>query len=191
MAVRVSAINRAYHPEHFVCGQCSSQLSTECFYILDGVLYCKSCEENHSSKKHPLNRTTAASSFSSHSLSDAIPGRTYRCTRCSRELSSDRLLSFEGHPMCSDCYSGRTPPIMHQNQPNRRLPAPLAQYAISAGGEVWHCSRCRQVINDSSCMMALDRYWHKHCFVCSDCHMPVPSNCFFVKNGMPYCALHK
>ncbi len=53
------------------------------------------------------------------------------------------------------------------------------------------CARCKELISDSRCMFALDCFWHKSCFVCTDCLCPIQGHLFFVKNAQPYCPLHK
>ncbi len=39
----IQAMGRAFHPEHFVCGQCRDPLGTRSFFEQNGVPYCETC----------------------------------------------------------------------------------------------------------------------------------------------------
>lgn len=190
MALRVSAIGKVYHPEHFTCSSCSSRLSTDCFFIGEGVLYCKSCEESRSARTRSILCSPRGVSLNSNQT--YVTSGRIRCGICSNEVLPQRIVSVEGRPLCLEC-SSRTAPSVHPSPQiftQQRTSLPRAGGTIYSDS-IWHCCGCQQMITDNSCIRAVEKYWHKQCFLCHECRAPLPSNLFFIKNGLPHCAEHK
>jgi len=81
------------------------------------------------------------------------------CRGCKSELEPDFNQS-DGYPYCEKCYGQRFAP---------------------------RCAGCGDPIVDSV-LKALDKKWHKKCFVCTTCKNSFTGGSFFVREGKPYCA---
>jgi hypothetical protein len=90
-------------------------------------------------------------------------GRTYHpehfmCGSCNNPLGTGSFFELAGQAHCQRCYSIQFCP---------------------------KCAHCNQAITDR-CVTALDKKWHVHCFVCTQCTSPFQGN-FFERDGRPYC----
>lgn len=90
-------------------------------------------------------------------------GRTYHpehfmCGSCNNPLGTGNFFELAGQAHCQRCYQLQFCP---------------------------KCAHCNQVISDR-CVTALDKKWHVHCFVCTQCTSPFTGN-FFERDGRPYC----
>lgn len=90
-------------------------------------------------------------------------GRTYHpehfmCGSCNNPLGTGSFFELAGQAHCQRCYQLQFCP---------------------------KCAHCNQAITDR-CVTALDKKWHTHCFVCTQCTSPFQGN-FFERDGRPYC----
>jgi paxillin len=90
-------------------------------------------------------------------------GRTYHpehfmCGSCNNPLGTGSFFELAGQAHCQRCYQIQFCP---------------------------KCAHCNQAISDR-CVTALDKKWHIHCFVCTQCTSPFQGN-FFERDGRPYC----
>lgn len=90
-------------------------------------------------------------------------GRTYHpehfmCGSCNNPLGTGSFFELAGQAHCQRCYQLQFCP---------------------------KCAHCNQAITDR-CVTALDKKWHVHCFVCTQCTSPFQGN-FFERDGRPYC----
>lgn len=90
-------------------------------------------------------------------------GRTYHpehfmCGSCNNPLGTGSFFELAGQAHCQRCYQIQFCP---------------------------KCAHCNQAITDR-CVTALDKKWHIHCFVCTQCTSPFQGN-FFERDGRPYC----
>lgn len=90
-------------------------------------------------------------------------GRTYHpehfmCGSCNNPLGTGSFFELAGQAHCQRCYQIQFCP---------------------------KCAHCNQAITDR-CVTALDKKWHVHCFVCTQCTSPFTGN-FFERDGRPYC----
>eukprot|EP00030_Apusomonadida_sp_AF-17_P005312 a5245_36.p1 GENE.a5245_36~~a5245_36.p1 ORF type:complete len:222 (+),score=48.69 a5245_36:44-667(+) len=99
----VSALNRQWHPEHFVCAHCEKPFSGGAFYERDGMPYC----DVH---YHQLFGTVCAK------CGKSITGRGvtaigkqwhpdhFTCVGCDKALAGQTFCEWEGKPMCKKCF---------------------------------------------------------------------------------------
>lgn len=93
-----------------------------------------------------------------------VLGRTYHpehfmCGSCNNPLGTGNFYELAGQAHCQRCYQLQFCP---------------------------KCAHCNQAITDR-CVTALDKKWHVHCFVCTQCTSPFNSGNFFERDGRPYC----
>lgn len=197
-AIRVASLGRLYHPQHFRCAGCTTQLSPACFFLSPaGLLHCSECEDippptdrrppAAAAAAAPTCTTTATSSPSNgggvvvHHLhrpttAGGGPVPVFECQRCGGEVPGGRMFSVDGRPMCGACYAGQPP--------GPSGPSVLASSSLS-------CGNCGQQIAEGSFLRALGKIWHGHCFACAQCATPLLNDHFFEKQGRPYCSRHK
>ena len=58
-------------------------------------------------------------------------------------------------------------------------------YLVKKGGEVIECARCHNPIK-GNVMQALGYSWHKHCFRCNKCRLPIQTERFVTYQKNPY-----
>ncbi|VDD80847.1 unnamed protein product [Mesocestoides corti] len=50
------------------------------------------------------------------------------------------------------------------------------------------CAKCQRAITAESVLTALDRKWHRLCFVCQKCDMPLENTSFHERDDKAFCA---
>eukprot|EP00164_Ancoracysta_twista_P003850 GFYU01005167.1.p1 GENE.GFYU01005167.1~~GFYU01005167.1.p1 ORF type:complete len:357 (-),score=58.65 GFYU01005167.1:243-1313(-) len=105
------------------------------------------------------------------------------CHKCLKEIADRAILAGEQryHAHCFVCF--------HCGKE-----FPDGTYALR-NGEPMCVVDCRPSQKCCACgeglrvdtIKALDRLWHRHCFVCTDCKQPFHGDVFVVRDNMPYC----
>jgi len=211
IAIRVSSVNKIYHPEHFRCAGCSEILPPACFFIVESKCYCKKCRMNHHTSRQllksstPSDMTTAATPAAAATAATTTPSMGlepspfHLCVLCNKRVIAEKLFSLDGEPICGECYAGgkRAAVFSSSQQPARPLSsaAPAARKTAeqsppsSRNAGASQCEKCGQNITENSWVVALGKCWHKHCLVCTVCRTPLESR-FVIKSDLPYCLLH-
>ncbi|KAG7308900.1 hypothetical protein JYU34_006170 [Plutella xylostella] len=154
----VTALNKKWHPEHFVCNTCRRPIDGAKFHQHDGGVHCVGCfAEHHSPRCHgcgdPITeRVIQALGVSWHA-------NHFVCGGCKKELGGGGFMEQAGRPYCSACYADK--------------------FAA-------RCSGCAQPITDKA-IIALDGKWHRDCFKCNKCRNPVTDSTFQVQDNKPLC----
>ncbi|KAM6939212.1 leupaxin [Lycodopsis pacificus] len=157
----ITALGEVWHPEHFVCVACKTELSTTGFFEREGRPYCdKDYHQLFSPRcaycKGPIleNILTA--------LDQSWHPDHFFCTHCGGLFGPDGFLEKDGKPYCSkDFY---------------HLFAPK-------------CSGCGESVRENY-LTAANGTWHPECFVCADCLKPFTDGCFMESDGRPLCSHH-
>lgn len=157
----ITALGEVWHPEHFVCVACKTELSTTGFFEREGRPYCgKDYHQLFSPRcaycKGPImtNILTA--------LDQTWHPDHFFCTHCGGLFGPDGFLEKDGKPYCcKDFY---------------HLFAPK-------------CSGCGESVRENY-LTAANGTWHPECFVCADCLKPFTDGCFMELDGRPLCSQH-
>uniref|UniRef100_A0A3P8VN14 Transforming growth factor beta-1-induced transcript 1 protein n=1 Tax=Cynoglossus semilaevis TaxID=244447 RepID=A0A3P8VN14_CYNSE len=157
----VTALGKVWHPEHFVCTECETELGSRNFFEKDGRPYCESdyftlfsphCAHCN---KPILNKMVTALDKNWHP-------ECFCCVKCSRAFGEEGFHDREGQQYCQQCF--------------------LTLFAS-------RCQGCCQPILENY-ISALNSLWHPQCFVCRECYPPFVNGSFFEHEGKPLCEAH-
>ncbi|XP_076582856.1 leupaxin [Chaetodon auriga] len=157
----ITALGEVWHPEHFVCVVCKTELSTTGFFEREGRPYCdKDYQQLFSPRcaycKGPIVQNILTA------LDQTWHPEHFFCTHCGGLFGPEGFLEKDGRPYCyKDFYN---------------LFAPK-------------CSGCGEAVRENY-LTAANGTWHPECFVCSDCLKPFTDGCFMELDGRPLCSLH-
>lgn len=157
----ITALGEVWHPEHFVCVVCKTELATTGFFEREGQPYCdKDYQQLFSPRcaycKGPIVQNILTA------LDQTWHPEHFFCTHCGGLFGPDGFLEKDGKPYCcKDFY---------------HLFAPK-------------CAGCGQSVKENY-LTAANGTWHSECFVCADCLKPFTDGCFMELDGRPLCSLH-
>ncbi|XP_034079530.1 leupaxin isoform X2 [Gymnodraco acuticeps] len=157
----ITALGEVWHPEHFVCVACNTELSTTSFFEREGRPYCdKDYHQLFSPRcaycKGPIVQNILTA------LDQTWHPDHFFCTHCGGLFGPDGFLEKDGKPYCyKDFYN---------------LFAPK-------------CSGCGESVRENY-LTAANGTWHPECFVCADCLKPFTDSCFMELGGRPLCSQH-
>ncbi|CAF93402.1 unnamed protein product, partial [Tetraodon nigroviridis] len=157
----ITALGQMWHPEHFLCVVCQTELSRTGFCERDGRPYCdKDYHQLFSPRcaycKGPIlhNILTA--------LDQTWHPEHFFCAHCGGLFGPEGFLEKGGKPYCcNDFY--------HLFSPK--------------------CSGCGEAVKENY-LSAANGTWHPECFVCLDCLKPFADGCFMELDGRPLCLFH-
>uniref|UniRef100_A0A8C0X5H7 LIM zinc-binding domain-containing protein n=1 Tax=Castor canadensis TaxID=51338 RepID=A0A8C0X5H7_CASCN len=157
----VTALGRAWHPEHFVCGGCSTTLGGSSFFEKDGGPFCPECYFERFSPRcgfcnQPI-RHKMVTALGTHWHPEH-----FCCVSCGEPFGDEGFHEREGRPYCRRDFL--------------QLFAP-------------RCQGCQGPILDNY-ISALSALWHPDCFVCRECFAPFSGGSFFEHEGRPLCENH-
>ncbi|XP_032460168.1 transforming growth factor beta-1-induced transcript 1 protein isoform X1 [Phocoena sinus] len=157
----VTALGRAWHPEHFVCGGCSTALGGSSFFEKDGAPFCPECYFERFSPRCGLCNQPIR-----HKMVTALGTHWHPehfcCVSCGEPFGDEGFHEREGRPYCRRDFL--------------QLFAP-------------RCQGCQGPILDNY-ISALSALWHPDCFVCRECFAPFSGGSFFEHEGRPLCENH-
>nr|XP_029135851.1 leupaxin-like isoform X2 [Labrus bergylta] len=157
----ITALGEVWHPEHFVCVTCKTELSTTGFFEREGRPYChKDYHQLFSPTcaycKGPIMKNILTA------LDQTWHPEHFFCAHCGGLFGPEGFLEKDGKPYCCrDFY---------------QLFAPK-------------CSGCGESVKENY-LTAANGTWHPECFVCADCLKPFTDGCFMELDGRPLCSLH-
>ncbi|KAL1788084.1 integrin alpha-D [Sigmodon hispidus] len=157
----VTALGRAWHPEHFVCSGCSSTLGGSSFFENGGAPFCTECYFERFSPRcgfcnQPI-RHKMVTALGTHWHPEH-----FCCVSCGEPFGEEGFHEREGRPYCRRDFL--------------QLFAP-------------RCQGCQGPILDNY-ISALSALWHPDCFVCRECLAPFSGGSFFEHEGRPLCENH-
>jgi len=157
----IQALGKAFHPEHFSCGNCRSPLGTTNFYEHNGTPHCERCYQELYCPKCAhcdgpvLDRCITA-------LGKKWHVDHFICTQCLKPFQGGNFFERDGRPYCEQDFYG--------------LYAPK-------------CAGCNEAVR-GDCINALGSQWHPEHFACSYCQKSFAGGSFFEYAGKPYCEIH-
>ncbi|XP_064369364.1 leupaxin isoform X3 [Dromaius novaehollandiae] len=157
----LTALGRAWHPEHFTCTRCGQELGGRPFFERGGQAYC---EEDYHQAFSPRCAYCAAPIRQKvlTALDQTWHPEHFFCAHCGKVFGDNGFHERDGKPYCRHDF--------------------LAMFAPK-------CQGCGRPVTDDY-LSALQGVWHPECFVCADCLSCFAGGSFFELEGRPYCELH-
>ncbi|XP_045477442.1 transforming growth factor beta-1-induced transcript 1 protein-like isoform X2 [Harmonia axyridis] len=155
----LTALEKSYHPDHFICIKCATPIRDAKFHQRDGIPYCISCHAKYLAPKcNSCIRSIdgkAVAAMGGHFHPDH-----FTCESCKSPLIGKQFVDVEGKPYCTDCHANKICP---------------------------KCKACGKPITTKA-TIALDAKWHQFCFKCKKCGKPMMlDQQFKVDDGLPKC----
>jgi len=153
----ISALDQTWHPEHFICTQCSAPFGAGTFYPKAGRPYCQECfysvymDRCKSCNQPVKNDCISALGYKWHT-------EHFNCAKCSKSLVGETFYEFQGQAYCSTHY-------------------------FEMAGAV--CGGCHKAINGQF-ITAMGKKYHPDHFVCSYCMNPIKGS-YKAKEDKAYC----
>ncbi|XP_029356109.1 leupaxin [Echeneis naucrates] len=157
----ITALGEVWHPEHFVCTVCKTELSTRGFFERDGQPYCDKDYQHLFSPRCAYCRGPIIQNILT-AMDQTWHPEHFFCAHCGDLFGQEGFQEKDGKPYCfKDFY---------------HLFAPK-------------CSGCGESVRENY-LTAANGTWHQECFVCADCLKPFTDGCFMELEGQPLCSLH-
>jgi len=195
---RLSAVDKKWHPECFVCAHCKGQFSAEEGFVESADLpYHEKCLDEIEAAEQAEAEAAAAGQAETGPI----------CGGCGKAIEGKRMSAMEKkwHPDCFVCTHCKGPfnaeegfvesddQPWHEHCLDEVEAAEEAAAAAGAGGTPAGaadgpvCGGCGQVIEGKR-MSAMDQKWHPECFVCAHCKGPFDAEEGFVEgeDAKPY-----
>jgi len=159
----IVALERTYHPDHFVCGMCSEVISRGKFFEKEGRILCTKCFEDSCPVCARCSQTLQTQLVTA--CGKKWHQQCFSCTTCHKSFVNGGQLQYHnlhGNPYCANCHK-----------------AAMKTF----------CKACSQPITG----VMLERMgfvWHPECFVCKVCRSDFPNNRYYQDNGLPVCQTH-
>uniref|UniRef100_A0A493T3Y9 Leupaxin n=1 Tax=Anas platyrhynchos platyrhynchos TaxID=8840 RepID=A0A493T3Y9_ANAPP len=184
----LTALGKAWHPEHFTCARCGQELGGQPFFERGGQAYC---EEDYHQAFSPRCAYCAGPIREKvlTAMDQTWHPEHFFCTHCGKVFGDDGLF-WRG------CGAPSPLPPSHPGIDPGTLPAGFHErkgkpycrqdfIALFAP----KCQGCERPLTDNY-LSALQGVWHPECFVCADCLTGFASGSFFELEGRPYCETH-
>jgi hypothetical protein len=154
----ITAANRSFHPDHFVCAACGQQFGDSGFHEKDGQTYCSD---------------------------DYFAMFAPRCRNCEQPILCNYIsaLHCQWHPECFVCQECRCPFESGTFYEHEGLPF-CEKHFYSRSGSV--CATCTQPIA-GRCIAAMYKKFHPEHFSCSFCLQALNKGTFKEQNNKLYC----
>lgn len=161
----VSAIGKAWHPDHFVCDGCGESLQNQGFIEEGGKLYCEK-DYNKYFAPHCETCKQPISGPCVQAVGKTFHPEHFVCSHCGRTIGSAGFNVDRGKPYCQEDYNKLF-----------CVKCTLCKRPIG-GGERW--------------VEAMGEPWHATCFKCQrpGCITHLEGKQFYQYGGRPYCVLH-
>jgi len=108
------------------------------------------------------------------------------CTQCSNVIQGD-FYEHQGGSFCKTCMASKIT--------CSKCAEPITRDYLIGDGKIYHphcvevptCAKCSKSIEATQLKLsALNKHYHKECFVCTSCSTELSLN-FFQKDNLPYC----
>uniref|UniRef100_A0A7N4V2Y1 Leupaxin n=1 Tax=Sarcophilus harrisii TaxID=9305 RepID=A0A7N4V2Y1_SARHA len=158
----ITALGKTWHPEHFVCAHCATELGCGSpFFERGGRAYCS---RDYHELFSPRCAYCAAPILDKvlTAMDQTWHPEHFFCARCGEVFGEEGFHEKDKKPYCRKDF--------------------LAMFAPKCGG-------CNRPVLENY-LTAMDAVWHPECFVCRDCFQAFSTASFFELNGQPFCELH-
>ncbi|KAJ8418980.1 hypothetical protein AAFF_G00004790 [Aldrovandia affinis] len=157
----IQALGEVWHPEHFVCVVCASELGTCSFFEREGKAYCEKDYQNLFAPRCAYCKGPILQNILTAMDQTWHPDHFF-CSHCGELFGPEGFLEHDGKPYCPrDFY---------------RLFSPK-------------CTGCGEPVQENY-LSAANGTWHPDCFVCTDCLNPFRDGSFMELDGRLLCPLH-
>ncbi|XP_077464358.1 leupaxin [Stigmatopora argus] len=154
----MTALGQLWHPQHFVCVACKTEISTAGYFEKDGHPYCQQDYERLFAPRCAYCMGPIVKNILT-ALNKTWHPDHFFCAHCGNFFGDDGFLEKDGKPYCSrDFY---------------QLFAPK-------------CAGCGGSVMEDY-LSAANAMWHRECFICADCLKPFSDGRFIVLDGRPLC----
>uniref|UniRef100_UPI0035900880 paxillin-like n=1 Tax=Myxine glutinosa TaxID=7769 RepID=UPI0035900880 len=157
----LTAMGKQWHPEHFVCAHCSTEIGSKNFFEHNGQPYCEQDYYKLFSPQCAFCKGPIVDKVVT-ALEKTWHPEHFLCAACGKHFGEEGFHEKEGKPYCRSCFLD------------------VASFL---------CAGCSTPILDNY-ISAINAFWHPHCFVCRECFIPFVNGSFFEHNGLPYCETH-
>ena len=154
----VTALNKKWHVNHFICTQCLGPFEGGAFFEKEGRPYCEGCFYGaFASRCASCNQPIRGECI--NALGQQWHPEHFVCQYCQKSFAGGSFYEYGGKPYCE----------VHYHQQTGSL-----------------CSGCGKAIT-GRCVNALDKKWHPEHFVCAFCMNALAGGAFTENNGKAYC----
>ncbi|KAI4470110.1 paxillin-related [Holotrichia oblita] len=156
----LTALEKTYHPNCFVCTECKKPITGGLFQIKDDKPYC---QDDYAQLFAP--KCYACNKPITDRIINAL-GHTWHqdhfiCALCKVPIVGQNFIERDGRAVCQKCFEEK-----------------IAD----------KCKACGKPVVDKI-IVALDAKWHADCFKCKKCDKPITQQMFQVEDGFPICAV--
>ncbi|CAK6977391.1 four and a half LIM domains protein 3-like [Scomber scombrus] len=152
--------DRHYHEHCFRCFRCERSLADEPFTNQDEGLVCSDCYCNEfSSKCVACDKIVMPGSRMLEYGGSTWHEDCFMCHGCEKPIGAEAFIPDKNNYYCVPCYEGRVAP---------------------------QCSHCKKALTKGG-VTYKDEVWHKECFLCTGCKIPLAGQPFTSEGGCPYC----
>jgi len=173
----LTALEQKWHPDCFKCESCNKAITGGSFSIRNDQPICPAC----------ANSITGSGDVDP----DGPTGKD--CGKCGKPLEGSAVQGITGgywHPECFTCFDcgevidGSKGFIKDKNQ-NPLHGECAAKRGLGGASIGESCASCGKDLL-GACVTALDKSYHKECFVCTSCSGSIAQG-FLVVDNQPYC----
>lgn len=155
----INALGKKWHPEHFICTQCTQPFAGGQFFERDGKPYCENdFYDLFAPKCGKCNQAIRGDCI--NALGKQWHPEHFNCTTCGKDFGAGSFFEHDGMPYCDQHYHNQAGSI---------------------------CAGCNKPISDRA-VNALGKKWHPDHFVCSFCMNPLSGQNFSEEKGKAYCS---
>jgi len=155
----VKAMDRSWHPHHFECASCSSNLEGKEFFAQNNQPYCVQCYHSAFSRVCPAcNRTIQGEQVEAQDQVYHPACFVCSTSSCRKSLAGKSFFSHQGQIYCEDHYH-------------------------SVASSFCACGKAIQ----GQYASALGQKWHPACFVCAYCKKSLVGGQFVEIENKAYC----
>ncbi|CAF3882558.1 unnamed protein product [Rotaria magnacalcarata] len=156
--VMITALNRNWHPEHFLCELCERRVGEDGYHEKDGYAYCRECYMTNFVPKCLGCKQVIIDTYI-QALGGHYHKNCFVCKECSQPFLTGSFYEHEHQPLCE----------LHYHQRRGSL-----------------CSSCQKPIG-GRCITAMGRKYHVEHFICSYCTRQLQNGTFKEFQNKPYC----
>lgn len=154
----ITALDKTWHPEHFVCAECGRQFGDAGFHEKDGKAYCRDDYFNMFAPRCAGCNQPIMDNFIS-ALNQQWHPECFVCYECHMPFGSTSFFDHEGYPYCETHYHAKRGSL---------------------------CAGCHKPIT-GRCITAMYKKFHPEHFVCAFCLKQLNKGTFKEENDKPYC----
>lgn len=154
----VTALDKTWHPEHFVCYSCGKELGDEGFHEKDGLVFCRTDYFQHFAPKCGMCNKPIVENFIT-ALNQQWHPKCFACFDCHKPFGSSSFFEHEGFPYCETHFHAKRGSL---------------------------CAYCGKPVS-GRCITAMFRKFHPDHFMCTYCQKQLSKGTFKEENDKPYC----